>query len=139
MSILGSIFGKIFNRDKDGPDAPAASPPKTTTPTGSTPVGTPAQGKPVAPPVRLDDADVEVIVGKYAEAKGEPLNWKTSIVDLLKSLDIDSSLENRKELADELGYTGDKSDSAAMNIWLHREVMKKIKENGGKVPAGLAD
>lgn len=140
MSILGSIFGKIFGRDKDGPENPPATPqPKPTTPpTGSTPVGTPTPGKAVPPP-RLDEADVEAIMDKKAAASSETLNWKTSIVDLMKLLDLDSSLQNRKDLADELGYTGDKSDSATMNIWLHKEVMKRVAANGGKVPAGLAD
>jgi hypothetical protein len=74
-----------------------------------------------------------------ASARGERLNWKTSIVDLMKLLDIDPSLENRKELARELGYTGDTSDSASMNIWLHREVMRELAVNGGRVPAELTD
>lgn len=65
------------------------------------------------------------------------MNWRTSIVDLMKLLELDSSLERRKELADELGFNGDKSDSAAMNIWLHKAVMRKLAENGGKVPASL--
>ena len=67
----------------------------------------------------------------------QPLNWRTSIVDLLKLLNLDSSLNARKELADELHYNGDRNDSAAMNIWLHRQVMIKLAENGGKVPAEL--
>ncbi len=74
---------------------------------------------------------------KAVAAKGQKLNWRTSIVDMMKALDLDSSLTARKELADELGYTGDKSDSAAMNIWLHKALMKKLAENGGKVPADL--
>ena len=66
-------------------------------------------------------------------------NWRTSIVDLMKLCGLDSSLANRKELAQELGYTGDMNDSATMNIWLHKQVMKKLSENGGFVPADLKD
>ena len=69
-----------------------------------------------------------------AAAKGEKLQWRTSIVDLMKALDIDSSLAARKELAKELGYAGDSSDSASMNIWLHKQVMAKLVANGGKLP-----
>ena len=75
-----------------------------------------------------------------AASKGNPdLNWRTSIVDLMKLLGLDSSLDNRKELATELGYTGNKDGSAEMNIWLHREVMRQLAANGGKVPASLTD
>ncbi|MFM7779926.1 MAG: DUF3597 domain-containing protein, partial [Alphaproteobacteria bacterium] len=70
-------------------------------------------------------------------AAGQKLNWRTSIVDLMKLLNLDSSLGARKELATELGYTGDMNDSATMNIWLHKQVMKKVAENGGTVPADL--
>jgi len=68
---------------------------------------------------------------------GQPLNWRTSIVDMMKALGLDSSLTARKALADELGYGGDKSDSATMNVWLHKALMKKLAENGGKVPSEL--
>ena len=82
---------------------------------------------------------MEAVLSQKAAAKGETLNWKTSIVDLMKLLDLDPSLANRKELADELGYTGAKDGSAEMNIWLHKAVMRELAKNGGKVPAGLAD
>jgi hypothetical protein len=81
--------------------------------------------------------DVAAVMEKAVAAKGQKLNWRTSIVDMMKALDLDSSLSARKELADELGYSGDKSDSATMNIWLHKALMKKLAENGGKVPADL--
>ena len=71
------------------------------------------------------------------EAKGEKLEWRTSIVDLMKALDIDSSFAARKELAKELGYTGDSNDSASMNIWLHKQVMTKLAANGGKLPPDI--
>ena len=80
---------------------------------------------------------VDDVVKEYAEKNPQKLNWKTSIVDLMKLLGIDSSLENRKELARELGYTADQSDSASMNIWLHKRVMQELEKNGGKVPASL--
>ena len=82
---------------------------------------------------------MEALLNDMAQKNPEKLNWKTSIVDLMKLLDLDSSLGERKELAKELGYTGDTSDSAAMNIWLHRQVMNKLAANGGTVPADLRD
>jgi hypothetical protein len=85
----------------------------------------------------LQGVDVAAIVDKAAKAKGEKLEWRTSIVDLMKALDIDSSLSARKELAHELGYTGDTNDSATMNIWLHKQVMAKLAANGGKLPADI--
>ncbi len=78
--------------------------------------------------------DVAPILDKAVAAKGEKLEWRTSIVDLMKALDIDSSLAARKELAKELGYTGDTNDSASMNVWLHKQVMAKLAANGGKLP-----
>ena len=83
--------------------------------------------------------DVIATLESRAASHGETLNWRTSIVDLMKLLGIDSSLENRKELARELGYTGDTSDTASMNIWLHRQVMRELAANGGQVPAALTD
>ena len=87
-----------------------------------------------APPPRRRRVDVAPILDKAVAAKGEKLEWRTSIVDLMKALDIDSSLAARKELAKELGYTGDTNDSASMNIWLHKQVMTKLAANGGKLP-----
>lgn len=83
--------------------------------------------------------DVTAILDTAVKQKGQKLEWRRSIVDLMKALDLDSSLANRKELARELSYTGDTNDSATMNIWLHKALMKKLAENGGKVPADLAD
>jgi len=80
---------------------------------------------------------VDAVLSDLAAKNPQKLNWKTSIVDLMKLLGIDSSLENRKELARELGYTADQSDSASMNIWLHKRVMQELEKNGGKVPASL--
>jgi hypothetical protein len=79
------------------------------------------------------------ILDGMAAKNPEKLDWKKSIVDLMKLVGMDSSLGSRKELARELGYSGDPSDSAAMNVWLHKQVLKKLAENGGKVPANLLD
>ncbi|HHV69089.1 MAG TPA: DUF3597 domain-containing protein, partial [Ochrobactrum intermedium] len=93
----------------------------------------PAQSTPAA----AGSVDVGAILDAAVAKSGQKLNWKTSIVDLMKALGLDSSLEHRKELAKELGYTGDTGDSATMNVWLHKQVIQKLKDNGGKVPAGL--
>jgi hypothetical protein len=88
-------------------------------------------------PVTMAQVDVEAVVTKLSAQKKEKLNWRQSIVDLMKVLDLDSSLAARKELAKELKYTGDMNDSASMNVWLHKQVMRKLAENGGKVPDDL--
>ncbi len=98
------------------------------------------QAAPAAPaPAAMPQVDVEQILTTMQQQSGQQLNWRSSIVDLLKLLGLDSSLQARKELAAELNYTGDTSDSASMNIWLHRQVMNKLAANGGKVPADLKD
>lgn len=119
MSILGNILGKIFRRKPE-----VAAP--TSAPAQPAP-GTAAPAAPAAAPV-----DVAAVLDTMNEGKN--LNWRTSIVDLMKLTGMDSSLAERKELANELGYTGDTSDSAAMNIWLHKQVMQKIRDNGGRIP-----
>lgn len=125
MSILGNIFRKIF------PSSEAAATPATT--------DTPAVTAPAGAAPAMPMVDVESVLNDMASSHPEKLNWKTSIVDLMKLLGLDSSLSERKALAKELGYGGDTSDSAAMNIWLHRQVMNKVAANGGKVPAELKD
>ena len=125
MSIFGKIMGAIF-----GTSATAATPASTSA-SGSAPA---AGGGTAAP---AGSVDVAAILDKAVAAKGEKLEWKTSIVDLMKALDIDSSLTARKELAKELGYTGDTNDSASMNIWLHKQMMAKLAANGGKLPADI--
>jgi hypothetical protein len=127
MSIFSKIRDKIFGR-KAAP-APTAPPPTTR----AAPPAAPA-----APPV-LDEVDVEAILTEMAAENPQQLNWRTSIVDLMKLLDMESSLAERRELATELGYTGDQGDTATMNIWLHKQVMQKLAETGGKVPAALLD
>lgn len=125
MSIFGKIMGAIFGTKADAATPEAA-------PAGGASGAAPGGGAAAAPAV-----DVAPILDKAVAAKGEKLDWRRSIVDLMKALDIDSSLSARKELAKELGYTGDTSDSASMNIWLHKQVMAKLAANGGKVPDDL--
>jgi hypothetical protein len=134
----------IFTRIKDaifGSNAKSAAP--KTAPAPQTPPR-PSAGIPASPAdanwQRTADTtpvDVEEVLSALAAKNSQKLNWRTSIVDLMKLLDIDSSLDNRKELAQELGYTGSTSDSASMNIWLHKRVMQELEKNGGKVPATL--
>jgi uncharacterized protein DUF3597 len=126
MSIFGKIMSAIFGTKAGA--APA---------TGGTAAGTgPAAGS-SASATPTQTVDVAPILDKAVAAKGEKLEWRTSIVDLMKALDIDSSFAARKELAKELGYTGDSNDSASMNIWLHRQVMVKLVANGGKLPTDI--
>ena len=135
MGILSNIFHKIFPGSKPEAAQPAAAP----APAAAAPATAPAAApQPAATPV-TPLVDVEAILTTMQQQNSQPLNWRTSIVDLLKLLNLDSSLASRKELADELHYTGDKNDSASMNIWLHKQVMIKLSENGGKVPAELKD
>ena len=124
MSIFGKIMGAIFGHSAAATPAGGAASTGTSGGGGSAaPGAAPAQSVDVAP-----------ILDKAVAAKHEKLEWRTSIVDLMKALDIDSSLAARKELAKELGYTGDTNDSASMNVWLHKQVMSKLAANGGKLP-----
>src|SRR5262245_61218770 len=139
MSIFGKIMGAILGSHASaapasGSAAPAGSAPSS----GGSPASmSPAAGSSSAPAAPPQSVDVAAVVDKAAKAKGEKLEWRTSIVDLMKALDIDSSLSARKELAHELGYTGDTNDSATMNIWLHKQVMAKLAANGGKLPPDI--
>ena len=83
--------------------------------------------------------DVAAMLDAKAAKLGHKVNWRESIVDLMSLVGIDNSLAERRALARELGYTGDMNDTAPMNIWLHKQVMRKLAENGGKVPAELLD
>lgn len=111
MSVLGDILSKILGAAKSVVTGGTAS---------------------AAPSV-----DVDAVLTKAAAAKTEKLDWKNSIVDLMKVLDMDSSLGARKQLAKELNYDGDTNDSAKMNVWLHKQVVKKLAENGGKIPDSM--
>jgi hypothetical protein len=142
MSIFGDILNKIVGAAEEiVPQAfastgsaaqPAAAQPATT----ATPAETPAASHPAAA-TPMGEVDVEVILAKMAGQRGGNSNWRTSIVDLLKLLDLDSSLNARKELAQELNVHSGSDGSAEQNIALHKAVMRKLEENGGKVPASL--
>ncbi len=145
MGILSNIFHKIFPSSH-----PAVTQASTQASTQQASPGSAqsasAQPAPAAtsgsmppPAAPMEQVDVEAILNNMAASSGQALNWRSSIVDLLKLLNLDSSLQARKELAQELHYTGDTGDSAAMNIWLHRQVMTRLAANGGKVPADLKD
>ena len=135
MSIFGSIMSAIFGKSAGAQAAsPAAS--GTSTPTASSPSTVPSAS---AGQASGHTVDVEKVLTEAAAKKKEKLDWRKSIVDLMKVLDLDSSLNARKELAKELGYTGELNGSAEMNIWLHKQVMQKLAANGGKVPAELAN
>ncbi|PYD74943.1 DUF3597 domain-containing protein [Novacetimonas pomaceti] len=138
MSIFGSILSKIFGSSEAKaatPAAPAAAPAAAKPAAPAPAAAAPAPVAPAAPPPQ--PVDVDAVLSAMAAKNPEKLNWKTSIVDLLKLLGLDSSFAARKELAAELHYTGDTNDSAAMNIWLQGQVMKKLAENGGKVSPDL--
>ena len=126
MSIFGKIMSAIFGTSAS---ATSASGGATATASGG---GAASSASASAAPAAT--VDVAPILDKAVAAKHEKLEWRTSIVDLMKALDIDSSLASRKELAKELGYTGDTNDSASMNVWLHKQVMAKLAANGGKLP-----
>ena len=131
MGIFRNIMSSIFGGHASAQSAPGSAPASTQ----ATGVG---QSPPLAPGAApAGSVDVNAVLTERAAKKKEKLDWRRSIVDLMKVLDLDSSLKARKELAQELHYTGDMSDSATMNIWLHKQVMKKLAENGGKVPADL--
>lgn len=120
MSILGNILGRIFKRRETPTPAPAAP----------TAAPTPA---PTAAPAAAQPVDVDGILDFMNEQRDQKLNWRTSIVDLMKLTGMDSTLAERKELAAELGYTGDTSDTASMNIWLHKQVIARIRADGGQI------
>ena len=136
MSIFGKIKDAIFVKKAQAAPAPT---PETTPAIGAPAAPQPAPTLAPAAPTAISEVDVIASLESKAASHPEKLNWRSSIVDLMKLLDIDSSLQNRRELADELGFTGDKDDSASMNIWLHKQVMRELAANGGKVPADLTD
>lgn len=157
MGFFSDIKDKIFNRHAEtatvASSAPAAGAAPLGTPVTAAASATPAAPQPAATPAPAAAqaatpaasaapaaaVDVAGILDEAVKKSGQDLNWRKSIVDLMKALGIDSSLTARKELAAELHYTGDTSDSATMNIWLHKQVLQKLAANGGKVPADLLD
>jgi Domain of unknown function (DUF3597) len=129
MSIFGKIMGAIFGTSASAtPASGGAAAPAS---------GGAASSGSASPAAPAQTVDVAPILDKAVAAKGEKLEWRTSIVDLMKALDIDSSLTARKELAKELHYTGDTNDSATMNMWLHKQMMAQLAANGGKLPADV--
>ena len=123
MSIFGSIVSAIFGSKPAAGTAAVAGSPAA------------APSAPAGKPIPM--ADVEAMIAKIASQQKEQYNWKQSIVDLMKLLKLDSSLDARKQLAKELGYTGALDGSAEMNVWLHKQVMQKLAESGGQVPESL--
>ena len=132
MSIFGDIVNKLFGKAKPDQPAPAVEP----TPDPAAAQAAAPDAAPAPPP--LTDVDVAVVMDQFVSESGQTLNWRTSIVDTLKALGVDSSLDHRKQLAKELKYSGDTNDSASMNIWLHKQVMLALAANGGKLPPDLA-
>ena len=130
MSIFSSIMNKIFHHGSSSPTSAGGSGEQVASAAAPSAAsgGTGAGGQTV---------DVEAVLSGMDKNAGQKLDWRHSIVDLMKLLNLDSSLSARKELAQELHYTGDTNDSASMNIWLHKQVMQKLAENGGKVPDSL--
>jgi len=154
MSIFSKIKDAIFGNKAQAapPAATTGGSARTGTTAGSgTAAGSPTQARSAATPAKSEPApraapvapqpavDVEEVLGRLAASQSQKLNWRTSIVDLMKLVGLDPSLDNRRELARELGYTGDTNDSAAMNVWLHKRVMQELAAHGGQVPAELKD
>ena len=140
MSVLGSLMSKILGnsaREEAAKDNAAASASRAAAPAAPAPSKGAAASASTAPTPPV--VDVELVLETKAAGAGQKLDWQHSIVDLMKLVGIDSSLANRRELAAELGYTGDTNDTATMNIWLHKQVLRKLSENGGRVPANLLD
>ena len=142
MSIFGKLVSAIFGSSHAPEPAPTSAPtswspsaPKPASP--AAPTSSPTAGAPAATGKPMSRAELEELIKKTASAQQEELNWRESIVDLMKLFKLDSSLGARKELAKELGYTGALDGSAEMNVWLHRQVMIKLAESGGKVPENL--
>ncbi len=131
MSVFGNIVSAIFGRGAPSSATAATAGSSTASPASQ------ASAKPgtAAKPMTMDE--VRTMIGKIADEQGEDYNWKESIVDLMKLLKLDSGLNARKQLAQELGYTGALNGSAEMNIWLHKQVMTKLAESGGVVPESL--
>jgi hypothetical protein len=139
MSLFETLKNAIFGHaNSSAAPSSASAPPKVNSPAGSVgsqPITQSAATATSAPSAQT--VDVEAVLNQLNAKSQQKLNWQTSIVDLMKLVGMDSSLVHRKELAGELGYTGDTNDSATMNIWLHKAVMQKLAANGGKVPANL--
>ena len=137
MGLLSNLMSKIFSHAATATPvsgSPSAAQPGAATPTAPAVQSAATATAPAAPPQTVD---IAAILNGMAAKNPEKLDWKRSIVDLMKLVGMDSSFGARKQLATELKYTGDPNDSALMNIWLHKEVLRKLAENGGKVPEDL--
>ena len=154
MGIFSSIKEKLFGKAhaaeavETAAAAPAPAAPEAASPVTAGAAAAPApNAQPAAPsasaapsaPASAGPVDIAAIMDAAVKKNGQKLDWRRSIVDMMKALDLDSSLAARKELAQELHYTGDTNDSATMNVWLHKALMKALADNGGKVPAELLD
>jgi hypothetical protein len=144
MGIFDKIKHAIFGEAKAAPVTAAAAPkaepaPPSAAPTAASAAAAPAPAASAAPKAAAAAVDIVPILDAAVKKSGQKLDWRRSIVDLMKAVGMDASLAERKELAAELGYSGDTGDSAKMNMFLHKALMKKLSENGGKVPADLLD
>ena len=157
MSLFSTLMGKIFSHPAASASASAPSQPAGGSPgigatadggasaplgaptadPASAPAAAPAPGTAAPAPAPAQSVDVAAVMKDLSSKSSEKLDWQKSIVDLMNLVGMDSSLSARKTLATELGYSGDENDSATMNVWLHKAVMQKLAENGGKVPAEL--
>jgi len=144
MGLLSNLMSKIFSHASTtvattggASAAPAAAPSTPGAQPAAAPASAPPSAAPAAPAAPPKVVDVAAILDGLAAKNSENLDWKKSIVDLMKLVGMDSSFKARKQLAQELSYTGDPNDSASMNVWLHKQVLIKIAENGGKVPQEL--
>jgi Domain of unknown function (DUF3597) len=147
MGMLTNLISKIFGHASAAPPATGApantviesatAPSATTSASSAVSPATPAPAATTAAAAPAPTVDVSAILDSLAAKNPEKLDWKTSIVDLMKLVDMDSSLSARKKLATELHYSGDENDSATMNVWLHKQVLKELAEHGGKIPPEL--
>jgi hypothetical protein len=133
MGLLSNLMSKIFSHSTVA-TVPTGGASAAPSPTSAQPAAAPPTAAPAGP---AKVVDVAAILDGLAAKNPEKLDWKKSIVDLMKLVGMDSSFKARKQLAQELNYTGDPNDSASMNVWLHKQVLIKISENGGKVPEEL--
>lgn len=155
MGIFSKIKDAIFGHPAAAADStpvqpsPSAGIPAEPSATSAAPIGGTAPVTPAtsgaastatqSAPAQTQPVEIALILDAAVKSSGQKLDWKHSIVDFMKALGMDASLAERRELAEELGYTGEKDGSAAMNTWLHKALLNKLSENGGKVPAELLD
>jgi hypothetical protein len=137
MSLFDNLMSKIFSRSGGTAGASASSAPPTSASQSPLPSTAPSAGSGGGAATATQQVDVTAVLDGLAAKNSEKLDWRHSIVDLMKLVGMDSSLNARKQLASELHYSADQNDSASMNIWLHKEVIRRLAENGGKVPQEL--